>query len=158
MKEKTLCFLIKSDGGGNKQICLGFKKRGFGQGLYAGIGGKVGDKKEETVEEAMVREVKEEIGVETKNFFKIGEITFLFPDKEGWDQLVHVFITKDWVGKLEESEEMKPSWFDEKSVPYSQMWDDVQYYLPKIFSEEKFKATFIYDQDLKVKEYKFTTL
>ena len=54
--QTTLLFLLKEN-----QILLGMKKRGFGAGKYNGIGGKL--EPDETVEQAMVRETQEEIGV-----------------------------------------------------------------------------------------------
>jgi len=70
MKHATLCFLIADD-----KILLGMKKRGFGEGKYNGIGGKVEDG--ETVKDAAVRELYEEVGVHTNEMEKIAEITFL---------------------------------------------------------------------------------
>ena len=122
IKEKTVCFLVKKKNRQITQICLGMKKKGFGKSLYAGIGGKIGDKVQETIEEALVREVSEEIGVNVLNFTRLGKVTFLFPDKEGWGQLVHVFIAEKWEGKPSESKEMLPSWFSLKDTPYEEMW------------------------------------
>ncbi|MBI2030953.1 NUDIX domain-containing protein, partial [Candidatus Kaiserbacteria bacterium] len=55
MKQTTLCFLVGYD-----RMCLAMKKRGFGTGKWNGVGGKVHDG--ETIEQAAVREVHEEIG------------------------------------------------------------------------------------------------
>jgi 8-oxo-dGTP diphosphatase/2-hydroxy-dATP diphosphatase len=55
----TLALLEK----GNK-ILLGMKKRGFGVGRWNGFGGKV--KEGEKIEEAVKRELKEEIGILAK--------------------------------------------------------------------------------------------
>ena len=48
MKQLTLLFLVRDD-----QILLAMKKRGFGEGRWNGVGGKV--EKDETVEQAMIR-------------------------------------------------------------------------------------------------------
>ena len=53
----TLCLLIKDN-----KILLPIKKRGFGKGKNNGVGGKLEDG--ETELEAMIRETKEEIGVD----------------------------------------------------------------------------------------------
>ncbi|GAJ07377.1 unnamed protein product, partial [marine sediment metagenome] len=57
MMNATLCFFIKEN---PKLILLGMKKRGFGKDKYNGFGGKINP--DETIEEAAVREVQEEIG------------------------------------------------------------------------------------------------
>ena len=54
--ETTLCLLRR-----NEEILLAMKKRGFGEGKYNGVGGKI--EGTETPEAAMLRETKEEIGV-----------------------------------------------------------------------------------------------
>jgi len=52
--ETTLCLFKREN-----QILLAMKKRGFGQGKYNGIGGKI--EENETPEIAMIRETQEEI-------------------------------------------------------------------------------------------------
>ncbi len=54
--ETTLCLLKKDN-----QILLALKKRGFGEGKYNGIGGKI--EENETPEFAMIRETEEEINI-----------------------------------------------------------------------------------------------
>lgn len=58
---------------------LGYKKRGLGQGLYLGIGGKV--EAGETIEAAAHREVEEEIGVTDLKLKHVADVTFLFPHR-----------------------------------------------------------------------------
>lgn len=153
MKTATLCFLIRDN-----QICLAMKKRGFGEGKYNGFGGKVGDKEEfegESVEESLKREAWEEFGIEITNFEKMGEISFLFPDKPDWDQKVFVFICSKWNGIAKESEEMKPFWFNLDQIPYEKMWDDDKYWLPRVLNGEKIRAEFAFDEHGKVLKHKF---
>ena len=66
----TTLLLILND----NQILLAEKKRGFGIGKFNGIGGKV--EKDETIEEAMIRETQEEIGVTPTDFNRVATITF----------------------------------------------------------------------------------
>ena|SRR5258708_4306860 len=148
MKTATLCLLLREN-----QICLAMKKRGFGEGKYNGFGGKVGDKEEfknETIEEALVREGKEEFDIIIEKFEKMGEIFFIFPNNPDWDQVVHAFICRKWKGEPTESEEMRPEWFKLAEIPYSEMWDDDKYWLPKVLEGQKIKANFAFDDDGKV--------
>lgn len=139
MKIANVCFLIKDD-----QVLLAMKKRGFGVGKWNGVGGKV--KEGETVEEATVREAKEEIGVEIAvgDLEKIALNEFHFPDKDGWDMLVHCYVARKWKGEPQESEEMRPQWFRVAEIPYDQMWIDDIYWLDRALAGEKIKAEFYF--------------
>lgn len=120
------------------------KKRGFGVGKWNGPGGKV--QEGETIEEATVREIKEEIGVDVAkiDLEKVAEINFHFPDKEGWDMLVHVFFAYTWKGEPTESEEMRPQWFPISEIPYDEMWLDDKYWLMDAIKGKKLKAKFYF--------------
>lgn len=145
MKNATLCFLIRGD-----EVCLGMKKVRFGAGKWNGFGGKVGDieeHKNETPEETIRRESVEEFSVELKNLEKVAEIVFNFPHDESWDHNVHVFICKDWTGEPQESEEMRPEWFKISEIPYNQMWNDDQYWLPLVLEGKKLNASFVFDKE-----------
>lgn len=120
------------------------KKRGFGEGKLNGVGGKV--QQGESVEESMVREAQEEIGVEIdqKDLEKVAEINFHFPEKEGWDNFVHCFVARKWKGEPQESEEMKPFWFKISEIPFEKMWVDDIYWLGRALTGEKLKAEFFF--------------
>ena len=118
------------------------KKRGFGVGKWNGVGGKV--KEGETIEESTIREAKEEIGVDIApdDLEKVALNEFHFPDKDGWDMLVHCYIARKWKGEPTESEEMRPEWFKISEVPIDEMWSDDKYWFPQVLRGEKIKAEF----------------
>lgn len=156
MKLATLCFLLRDD-----EICLALKKVRFGAGKYNGFGGKVGDKPEfedETIEEALVREGKEELDITIKDYKKAGEIAFVFPDKAEWGQIVHVFICKGWEGEAKESEEMRPEWFKLTEIPYEKMWDDDKYWLPKVLDGDFVRAKFKFNNEGEVISHEIRVL
>ena len=139
----TLCFLIDKN-----NICLAMKKRGFGANRWNGVGGKVGDKVEgESIEEGLLREVKEEIGVDLKEYDKVAEITFIFIDNPDTELLVHTYLSYKWDGEPTESEEMRPKWFKVDSIPYDDMWSDDRYWLPTVLDGKKIKARFKFDEN-----------
>ena len=143
LKDKTLCFLVR---GNPPQVLLGFKKTGFGAGKYAGFGGAV--EEGETIEAAAVRELDEEAGVKVSEdaLTPIGHLTFLFPAKPHWSQVVYVFLAR-WEGDPVESDEMRPTWCRIDELPFESMWDDATYWLPRILQGEKTKAQFVYKDD-----------
>jgi len=148
MKNATLCFLVKK--GGTKQILLGLKKRGFGKGKLNGFGGKV--RNDETIEEAVLRELREETGIKAglNDIRKVAELTFAFPSvpkENGWDQVVHVFLVDTWEGDAFETEEMKPVWIDINNIPFEKMWEDDRHWLPLVLQNKCVKAEFTFKED-----------
>jgi 8-oxo-dGTP pyrophosphatase MutT (NUDIX family) len=138
--QTTLCLLLKEG-----EILLAMKKRGFGVGRWNGVGGKMDAKKgDKSIVDAVVRETKEEIGVDIINPEKVGIFHFRFPYKPEWDQDVHLFLAREWKGTPEESEEMAPKWFSRDQLPYDQMWDDDKLWMPHILKGEKLEADFIF--------------
>lgn len=124
-KQLTLLFPLRE-----KQVLLGYKKRGFGKGWWNGFGGKVDPN--ESVEDAAKRyldprrtclelqfnhfmrsqqlttvfarrELKEESGLVAHTLDKVGLITFEFQDDP---QLldVHIFRTYNYSGTPTESD------------------------------------------------------
>ncbi|MEI6462531.1 MAG: NUDIX domain-containing protein [bacterium] len=146
----VVCFLVKDN-----KVILGLRKRvslGLGANLISGIGGKVGDKPEfqnETDEEGLRREVKEEIGVDILEFEKMGRICFYFMTKPKWNQEVIAYIVTSWKGTPLETESIKPMEFNIHNLPKTQMWDDNTYWVPMLLEGKKFTASFLYGEDNK---------
>lgn len=156
MKDTTLLFFIKKDSSDAvRDICLAMKKRGFGEGLWNGVGGKV--ELGESIESAARREAREEVGVlcDREDLTKVAELSFYFEDKEDWNQKVHVFLSSVFSGSFVETEEMSPAWFPVSSIPYDKMWEDDILWLPKILQGEKVTASFTFGKDGKIKNYIF---
>lgn len=135
MKELNLGFLCK-DG----EVLLAMKKRGFGAGKWNGYGGKL--KSGESVEDALVREVMEEGGVEVKkeDLQNFGYLDFYFDDKPEFNQRVHIFKIYKWNGEPKETEEMKPAWYKFAEIPYSQMWVGDDKWIPYILDNKNIKG------------------
>src|SRR5688572_29087540 len=84
----VVCYLVKEN-----QVLLGKRikvSNDLGQNLFSGIGGKL--EIGETSEDALIREVKEEIDVEITKFKNFGQVKFLFPHKPKWNQVVDVYL------------------------------------------------------------------
>ncbi len=140
-ENQVLLYLIK-----NNKVLLIEKKRGLGAGLINGLGGKVNDN--ETIEEAVIRESKEEAGILPKNLQKKATLFFINNEKE--HIITHVFIAHDYEGSLYETEEAKPFWQNLDSVPYKKMWEDDIYWLPYVLS-----GLYVYGE-FKFKDWKMT--
>lgn len=139
--ETTLCLLVKDE-----EILLARKKRGFGEGKYNGVGGKL--EKGETPLEAMIRETKEEIGVIPTEYSKVGKVSFdeFYKDKKV-KLVFHLYIATKWEGIPKETEEMIPEWFNVANILYDKMFPDDRYWLPLILEGQKIDAYFDFDED-----------
>ena len=107
----------------------------------------------ESIIDAAIRELQEESGLIGIRLENVGELSFHFPHKSDWNQIVHLFVVHEYSGRLEESEEMKPFWFSVDLIPFEKMWDDDQYWLPAILEGKKIRGRFTFKEDNKTIEY-----
>lgn len=138
-KVLTLCFVHQPP-----NVLLGMKKKGFGAGRWNGFGGKV--EPGETIEDAARRELFEEAGIKTKDIEKAGVLEFEF---RGNPELleVHVFRAKDFRGEPSESDEMRPVWFHEATLPFEAMWPDDRHWMPFFLTRRPFHGKFYFDEE-----------
>ncbi|MGC8568173.1 MAG: 8-oxo-dGTP diphosphatase [Candidatus Micrarchaeia archaeon] len=150
LRDVTLCYLIDKD---NEKILLAMKKRGFGVGKLNGVGGKL--KEGESVEQALIRETEEEVGVMLREYEKVAKIDFYFDNDKNKDmnQTVHVYLAYKWDGTPSESEEMKPEWQDINKLDYSKMWSDDRYWLGIVLEGMYVRASFLFGENDKIKEF-----
>lgn len=121
------------------------KKRGFGAGLWNGVGGKLDEG--ETVEQAMIRESQEEIGVTPTKYYKVAELTFLGSSASNEPEMLGlVYIATEWQGEPVETEEMAPKWYALDAIPYKEMWQDDPHWMPLVFEGKSLKGHFTFDE------------
>ena len=99
----NLCYLLNNQ----NQVLLIMKKKGFGVGKWNGPGGKV--KLGENPEQSAMREVEEETGYQPANLQNLGFIEFIWPHKEEYNQICHIFITKNFNFELSQFFLQNPS-------------------------------------------------
>ncbi|GMR19343.1 MAG: 8-oxo-dGTP diphosphatase [Patescibacteria group bacterium] len=150
MTTAVLCFIVR-DG----RVLLAMKKRGFGKGWWNGPGGKV--EEGEKLGEAVLREVKEEVGITPVDPKCCGVLHFFFEDGTP-DWQVHVFRAEDFDGDPAESEEMRPAWFALEEIPYGQMWADDPHWLPLLLEGKRFKGKFSFRDNSTMVSHEVTEL
>lgn len=133
MRRYVIGYPVKGD-----RVLLIHKKRGLGKGLYNGIGGKV--EEGETPEEAMLREAREEIGIEVRRYERVAKLYFY--DPHGTAMEVDVFLIREWEGEPVESDEARPEWFPMECLPYGKMWEDDRVWLWRVLRGEKLTGKF----------------
>jgi len=142
-KDYTLVFVRRTvEASGAKEVLLGMKKRGFGVGKWNGFGGKL--EPGESVEEAAIRELKEESSLEAHSLTRRGYLVFNMSDKL---MKVHVYECVSYTGEPIESEEMRPRWFSETEIPFEDTWADDRYWLPMLLQGKSFVGRFDYEED-----------
>lgn len=145
-KMYSLCLVHTRD-----RVLLGMKKRGFGEGLWNGFGGKVNEG--ESIEDAAKRELLEESGVNALELKKQGVNIFEFVGDPKLLE-VHIFSVEKFAGEPQESEEMRPQWFKKTEIPYHKMWADDKIWLSKFMEGKHFAGTFIF-QDKNIIKHEF---
>ncbi len=138
----TLLLLRRGD-----EILLAMKKRGWGMGRWNGVGGKL--EAGETIEQALVRECQEEIGVTPLTFAKVAQHDFVMNSgsNDMWHMHVHTYISDHWEGEPIETEEMAPQWFAIADIPYDAMWQDDRHWLPHVLNGKLLSTVFAFDKD-----------
>lgn len=143
LRKVTLTLLLTES-----QILLAMKKRGFGAGKWNGVGGKANDG--ESIIDAAIRETQEEIGVTPQSLELVGIINFYHPynlEGKGIHQQVQVFVSRQWTSEPQETEEMRPQWFNYNEIPYQEMWWDDEIWFPIVLKGSKVKASFMFDEN-----------
>lgn len=130
-KQTSLIIGIKDN-----KVLLGMKKRGHGEGYWNGFGGKRNDN--ETIFKSALREIKEEVGITPTDMKEVGIIDFKIFES-------YVYVFSNFEGKVSESEEMKPQWFNKNNLPYDKMWEGDKVWYPLVLDGRTFDAKFTFD-------------
>lgn len=136
IKTLTLCIIQQND-----QVLLGMKKRGFGAGRWNGFGGKV--EAGETIQDAALREVREEVGIIPRDLRSRGILNFHFKNDPVILE-VHLFSANVFDSEPTESDEMRPQWFTHNAIPYDSMWPDDRFWLPQFLAGKNIRGEFYF--------------
>lgn len=132
---------------GKREVLLGMKKRGFGTGKWNGYGGK--QEMGESMIQCAVRELEEESGIRLSDdlMTPIGYIHFTMRESRKIMH-VHVFET-NFSGDIcaVETDEMRPRWYQEDSIPFEDMWADDPLWFPLFLSGQNFNGKIVFSDD-----------
>jgi|SaaInlStandDraft_7_1057024.scaffolds.fasta_scaffold06835_5 8-oxo-dGTP diphosphatase len=143
MIQSTLWIMIKDN-----KIFLWEKKRWFAKWVLNWVWGK--SEWDETIEECMIREAKEEIWVdiEKKDLEKKALLHFYFENKPEWNMDVFIFNIIQYEWEVVETEEIKPLWFSLDNIPFDRMWASDTIWLTRILrAETDLEYNFYFDKD-----------
>lgn len=132
MQNTTLCY-IEHD---NKYLMLHRTKKenDLNEGKWIGVGGKF--EQDETPEECLLREVKEETGLTLTKYRLRAVITFL---SDKWEtEYMYLFTANAFTGTLTDCNEGELKWIDKEKVPELNIWEGDQIFLQKLLADEDF--------------------
>lgn len=147
--EKTIRAVICYLKSGDDYLLLLKADGKFGGGFWNAPGGKI--EQGEKADDAAIREVKEETGLDVKSLERFGSLEFYFGSgKKRPDWTAEVFQSTHFDGTVkEESDEGKLKWFSKRELPLEKMWEDDRYWLPLLIEGTKFRGVFEFTKDSK---------
>lgn len=110
------------------------KKNDPNQGKWIGVGGKV--EPNETIEQSMMREIKEETGFDVVEYQYRGLVHFL-SDRHASEDM-HLFVVSKFFGKLQTCDEGTLAWIRYDELGRLPMWQGDQIFIQLIRSNHPF--------------------
>lgn len=144
MKQTTLCYLERD--GKYLMLHRTVKPNDPSHNKWIGVGGKCeGD---ESPDECMVREVKEETGLTIENWQYRGIVTFV---SDEWpSEYMHLFTADSWSGEMTPCNEGSLQWIDKERIFNLQLWEGDRIFLRMIMNPNQpfFSLKFTYKGDI----------
>lgn len=150
----VVAYLVRGD-----EVLLGVRKRvsdGLGELIVAGIGGRL--ESGENEDQALVRELQEEIEVTITSWRRVGQSVCLSPHSPKWNLLIGIYIVDAWQGEPQETDDIKPLWFPKTELPTDRMWADNLITAPLVLDGKRIQAEFLYEPGGTVAEYRLEEL
>lgn len=123
------------------QVLLGRKKRSFAAGKWNGFGGKP-EAEDCTIFDTAHRELEEEAGITCPWMRLIGLLTFRFQDGSPYKDVV-MFRSDGIVGAPQETDEMRPQWFDMDVLPFDDMLEGDRDWFPLFRARQPFIVSYV---------------
>ncbi|SES63444.1 NUDIX hydrolase [[Clostridium] polysaccharolyticum] len=132
MKLTALCYIEKEE----QYLMLHrvSKKHDPNKDKWIGVGGRF--EENESPEECMLREVKEETGLELTKYRYRGLITFV---SDQWEtEYMHLFTGTDFEGAIKKCEEGKLEWIPKNELLSLNIWEGDKIFLELLQKENRF--------------------
>ena len=142
MKLATLCYIRRY--GHTLMIHRVKKTNDMHAGKWNGLGGKL--EPGETPEECVIREIREEAGLNAANPRLRGIITFPgFPNDEDWYTLM--FVVDEFDGDLIDSPEGYLKWIPDAELLELNLWEGDRIFIPWLDQKGFFSGKFVYEDE-----------
>ena len=144
MKQTTLCYL--DDGQRYLMLHRVKKDNDASHGKWIGVGGKC--EADESPDECMLREVREETGLTVTGWRYRGIVTFI---SDTWpNEYMHLFTADRWQGTLDmDCNEGDLDWIEKKDLMGLSLWEGDRIFLRLLLNESQpfFSLKLVYVQD-----------
>lgn len=132
MKNTTVCYLEH----GTQYLLLHRTKKENDEnaGKWIGVGGKC--EENESPEDCMLREVREETGLSVTQHRLRGVITFVSDAWEG--QYMYLFTASKWHGALTDCDEGELAWVERTDMLHLPLWEGDRIFLALLAEERPF--------------------
>ena len=133
MKHSTLCYITRGD-----QVLMLHrvkKKNDINKDKWIGIGGKF--EGSETPDECLLREAREETGLELTRWQCRAVVTFLTENPEDGEYM-YLFTADGFEGELKECDEGDLCWVDRSFLNELPKWEGDQIFLDLLWQNEPF--------------------
>lgn len=145
MKQTTLCYITRGD----EVLMLHRvkKKNDINKDKWIGIGGKFED--EESPDQCLLREAREETGLTLTQWQCRGVVTFLSDECEG--EYMYLFTADGFQGELKECDEGTLRWVRREFLDGLPKWEGDQIFLDLLWQDAPFfLLTLRYEKDVLV--------
>lgn len=131
MKMTTLCYIENNDC--YLMLHRTKKKKDVNKDKWIGVGGHV--EGNETPQECLLREVKEETGLSLTSYKFRGLITFISDEYEA--EMMCLFTADGYTGELITCDEGELEWVKKSDVPQLPTWEGDAQFLKLLLEDEK---------------------
>lgn len=132
MRNTTLCYLEQD--GQYLMLHRVKKSHDVNHGKWIGVGGKF--EFQESPEDCLLREVREETGLTLKSWRYRGIVTFVYNDDEA--EYMHLFTADGWTGTLRDCAEGELRWVPWDEVGKLNLWEGDRIFLALLARDEPF--------------------
>ena len=132
MHNSTLCYITRGDD--VLMLHRVKKKNDINKDKWIGIGGKF--EKEESPDECLLREAKEETGLTLTSWRCRGVVTFLNTQCEG--EYMYLFTADGWEGTLKECDEGDLQWVSRAFLDSLPTWEGDKIFLDLLWQDAPF--------------------
>lgn len=124
------------------------KENDLNQGKWIGIGGHL--ENNETIDQCVIREIKEETNLDVIHMDYRGEILFVNDD---YQEIMYLYLVDEVTGTIKECDEGTLKWIKKEELLSLNMWEGDKIFLPTLINSVEFirlKLTYKNDKLIKV--------
>lgn len=140
--DKTVLAYIDN---GNEYLMLyrNKKKNDYNHGKWIGVGGHIEDG--EAPNQALIREIKEETGLDVLSYKLVGEIEFIDTD---FNELMYLYIVDNYSGNLIECDEGDLKWIPKNDILKLNLYEGDKLFLERLLNNDynKFDLRLTYEK------------